>query len=371
MERISTKQLAVLIIFTTVGDMLLVLPPTIANVVKQDSWLAGLFGLAAAIPITWVIYAFGKSLSGTGLVELNRRLLGRWAGGLLSAVFLLFFLFNCALMIREASDFLTTQLFPETPLRAIHVLTIFALMVGVKYGLQTIARTGEIFFPIFTFLYLALVFFLSPQIKTERLHPIMASGVPTLLHGTLHAAVFPFCELVVIVMIMPYLARNKHLPRDFALAVAIGGIGSFLIILLAILVLGGEKTAFYDYPSYILAQKISVGHFLERLEALLAVNLILSTYVKTVLYFFAFATGTAQWLKLRDYRSIVVPTAMILFGLAYFVSPNVVYYSRIIMNYWVDVDVLIGFVFPLLLLLLFKWRTRRGKRMSPFKAPKA
>jgi spore germination protein KB len=362
-ERISTRQLATLLIYATIGDMLLVLPPVIADATKQDAWIASLFGLIVGLALASILFLFGKMLGDKGLIEQNRMMLGSLAGGIVSVLYLLYFLLNSAVMVRETADFLTTVLFPETPLRAIHGLAVIVLVFGVKAGIQSIARTGEVFLPIFGFLYMALVLLLLPQVQSERLHPIMAASYPELLRGTMMAAIYPFCELCVILMIMPSVTKRKHMARDYGVAVAIGGLCSFAIVLLSILVLGGTMTAHYNYPAYILSGKISIGHFVERLEAILAVNLILLTFMKTVMYFYAFVLGTAQLFKLGDYRPLAFPTGMIVFGLAFIIWPNVVYYKDYLFEYWADADVVVGLLLPLALAGLYKWKagTKRGK----------
>ncbi|MEF3304791.1 GerAB/ArcD/ProY family transporter [Paenibacillus sp. GYB003] len=363
-DRISTRQFTVLVLFITLGDILLVVPSMVAAFVKQDLWISGLVGVFAGLPVALLLYAYGTVSAGTGFVGYNRRLLGRWAGGLVSIVYIVYFLYNCSMMVRETGDFLTTQLFPETPLRAIHVLAVTAMVVGAKYGLQTIARSGEIFLPFYVFLYLMLVVLLLPKIDAARLQPILGSGMPELLHGSLLAASFPFCELCVIFLIVPHVVRSSHLARDYIIAVILGGCGIFVIDLLAVLALGGKMTAHFIYPTYILAQKISIGHFVERLEALLAINHILSTYLKTTLYFYAFSEVIAQLFKLPDYRSLVIPSGLIVFGMAYLVSSDVLFFNDMAVRYWVDMDVLAGFALPLLLLVVHKLKSGRSKRPS-------
>lgn len=364
-ERISTKQLAVLILFVMFGDMLLVLPPIVADEAKQDAWIAGLFGIFAGLLVAWLLFAFAKSIGPSGLVEQNRRKLGVWAGGCVTVLYLLYFLFNTSLMVRQTADFLTTQLFPETPLRAIGVLAIFVMVVGAKYGLETIARTGEVFFPIFVILFAALLLMLVPQIEAEKLQPMMATSVPDMMRGTLLAAAYPFCQLCVMLMVLPHVTGKRHLARDYGIAVALGGLGNFAVILFSVLVLGGAMTAYFIHPVYVLSQKISIGHFLERLEAVIAVNLILSTYMKMVLYFYAFLHGTAQLFGTGDYRRLAFPTGMILFGLALFISPNIIYYNDVIMRYWADLDLIAGVALPLLLLALYRIRGKTKQPPSP------
>ncbi|MDF2715845.1 MAG: spore gernimation protein [Paenibacillus sp.] len=366
-ERIGTKQMAALIIFATIGDMLFILPPAIAGVTKQDAWIASLLGLAAGLLIAGLLYVFGKSLGDNGLIKHNKDLLGKWAGGLVSVVYLVYFLLNGALMIRETADFLTSQLFPETPMRAIHGLAIIALMFGVKYGLPSIARAGEILLPIVVILFVALVLLLLPQIKPERMQPVLASGFPEILHGTVMAAAYPYCQLCVMLMIMPFVAKRKHLARDCGIAAAIGGAGCFTIVLMSILVLGGPRTAYYVYPVYVLSGTINIGQFLERVEAILAIILVLLTYMKTVLYFYAFTLGTAQMFKLGDYRPLVIPTGLILFGLAFLISPNVVYFNDVILRYWLDLDIVVGLLIPAALIVWHKMKTK-PRRSGPSKA---
>lgn len=371
-ERISTRQLAVLLLFVTIGDMLLVLPPHVAQLVKQDAWIAHLLGLAAGLAIAWLLLKFALSLGSEGLAEQNRRALGAWAGGAVTVVYLLYFLLNSSLMMRETSDFLTTVLFPETPLRAIHGLATLAFVVGIRYGLQSIARAGEMFLPVFGILYAVLLLLLIPQAQPEKLQPMLAADAVSMVRGIYMSAIYPFCELCIFIVVIPLVIRRKHMTRDYFLAVAIGGLGSFAVMLMSILVLGGTMTAHYLYPAYILAGKVSLGHFIERLEALIAVNLILLTFMKTVLYGYGFAMILSQMFRLDDYRPLAFPTGMLVFGMAYFMWPNVVEYNDGLFRYWGDLDALVGIVLPLALLGLYKWRSpAKGGKASEGRRPPA
>lgn len=362
-ERISARQLAILLIYVTVGDMQFVLPPVLAKTAKQDAWIAGLLGLLAGLVIAWILYRLGKAVGDQGFVERNRTLLGRWAGGAFSIFFLLYFMLNSAVMVRESADFLTTLLFPETPLRAINALAVIALVVGAKCGIQSIARSGEVFFPIFALLFSALLLMLLPQIEMERLQPIMAANGPELARGTMQMAVYPFCELCVFLMVIPSVIKRGHTGRDYMIAAAIGGLCILAVVLLSVLVLGGTMSAHYTYPIYVMSGKISIGQFLERVEAILAVNLVLLTFMKTVVYFYAFVAGMAQLFKLSDYRSLAFPAGMLVFGLAFVIWPNVVEFKEELFVYWADLDVLVGLLLPLALIALYRWRggTKRKK----------
>ncbi|RAV12997.1 spore gernimation protein [Paenibacillus contaminans] len=359
--RLSTKQLSVLVIFSVIGESLLVIPSSVAEEAKQDAWISGLIGMTAGLLIAWMIFRIGQTYGPKTLIEHNRALLGRWAGGTVSVLYLLYFLINISALIREIGDFITTQFLPETPLRAVHLIIVILIIWAVKSGLETLARAGEVFFPLFAVLLISMFVFLLPQFHSDRLQPMLGQGIPSILRGSLFIFAFPFCELIVLLMIFPYVAHNPKLQKDYMLAVLFGGLTICLLILISILVLGPNLSAYHSYASYAIAQKISIGHFVERLEALLAVNWIVSTYYKISLFYYGLILGSAQLFNLRDYRQLTVPTGMIVFGLAFIISPNIVYFNAKV-SYWVIIDILFALLIPAL--LFFIGLTRRKKRLK-------
>ncbi|WP_158289429.1 GerAB/ArcD/ProY family transporter [Paenibacillus flagellatus] len=361
--RISVKQLAALVLFFVIGDNLLVYPSIAASVSKQDAWLSGLLGIMLGLGAAWFLFRFGRLKPDSTLVGFARDVLGRWAGGAVVVLYLCYFLINASVILREIGDFTTTQFFPNTPIQVIHLMVVFILVWGFKSGLETIARTGEVFFPIFALLLTSLFVFLMPQVEFSRVQPIMGQGLPNIVRGSMYLFTYSFCEMCLFLMILPSVVRNRHAARDFVLASSIGGIAVFAIATLSILVLGADLSAHYRYTSYVLAQKISIGHFVERVEPILAINWIISTYFKSMLNGYAFLIGISELLGLRDVRALAVPFGVLLFGLAYIVSPNVVFFSSMF-PYWIEMDMLFGLFIPGVLFAVHVMKKGRSKRKT-------
>ena len=83
------------------------------------------------------------------LYEYNEKVFGKWAGKLI-----FFFLHSLRLLVLQLfyimwGTFMTTQVMPETPIESILILFAGILVMGLRLGLEVIARTAEILFPWF------------------------------------------------------------------------------------------------------------------------------------------------------------------------------------------------------------------------------
>jgi spore germination protein KB len=317
---------------------------------KQDAWLAAIFGLVVGLLLVWLYKTLGILFPNMTLVEYSEKILGKWIGKAISLLFFTFPFLLGALVLRNIGDFLTTHVMPETPIEAIHLIFLIIVMMGTRYGLETLARSGEILFPWFIVLFLFLVIFISPQIELEKIQPILEEGMKPVLQSTFLFIGFPFLELVNFLMIFPYVNNPKDAGKAFFRGTLMGGIVLILLTALAILVEGADQTARNLYPSYILSQKINIGDFLQRIEAIVAIMWFISIFFKLTICFYVSTISLAQILKLKEYRMLVFPLGMILFVLSLIVSPNIVYISTLVLNIWTSYASTFGLFIPLLLL---------------------
>lgn len=136
------------------------------------------------------------------------------------------------------------------------------------------------------------------------------------------------------------------------------------LLLISLMIFGPFLTQHDIYISYTLSQKINIGNFFERIEAFMATAWLIATYFKSLLYMFSFVIGIAQLFRLKTYKPLILPSAMLLFALAVLISPNVIFYTNTIMPAWVDWDITVSFIIPLFLLLVHRLRSGKSKNNS-------
>lgn len=361
-EIISPRQFMLLVFLFTIGSSVLLLPTPLAEASKQNSWIAGTFALGIGQLLVWLYIVLWNRFGSLTLVEYCEYALGKWLGKLVSLLFFFHALLLTSLVVRNIGDFMTTLIIPETPLVAIHSFFLFVVIVGVRYGLETFARISELFFPWVSFLFFFMVFAVMPQVKVTNIQPVMEGGLKTVIGGALPFLGTPVLELVLFLFILPSLQQKKQAAKGFFVGTLLGGMVLILISALSILVLGVTMTTLSVYPSYVLAQKINIGKFLERIEAVLAILWMMTIFIKGTLCFYTTSLSLTQLLKLSDYRPITWPLGTLVLYLSIISYPNVAYFVTVIGKTWFPYSLTIGLFIPLLLLAAGWIKEKMGRK---------
>lgn len=361
--RLGTRQLATLTFLMVIGDMMLIYPSVITSYAKQNAWICALIGIPLGMGLMAMFLKLGNMNPGKNLVQIARKYLGFWPGTFFSCLYLFFFLIGTSTHTREVGDFMTSQIFQYTPIRIIILMFVITIGWGVYNGLETMGRTSELLLPIVIVFILVLSFCLLPKVDISNLKPVTDTSPIPIAQGILVSIIYPVGETIPILMILPYTVRQAHRTRDLIIAVGLGNLMLAMLVTISLLVLGAFLTQHSIYASFILSQKISIGGFFERIEAIMASSWLISTYFKAMIYFYAFIIGIAELFNLTQYRILLLPACMLVFGMANVVAPNLTFIVITIVPYWVDWDTTLQILLPGLLLLMMLF-TKRKKSIS-------
>ncbi|WRP08692.1 endospore germination permease [Rossellomorea aquimaris] len=360
-KKIDLPQFTILVTLITVGDSILVLPAIPAALAKQDAWLSAILGLLIGLFVVYLLGTVGKLYPHLTLVEYNEKILGKWPGIVVSILFIFYPLLSVAAHVREIGDFTTTHIMTNTPVLMVNLIFVVIIVMGARLGIEVIARSGEIFFFFFTILFVVFVIALVPLIDLENVKPILEGGIKPVINGAFTVVAFPFMELLVFLMVLPYVNHQKKIRKSFLIGSLCGGLVLVIIIAFTILILGYDLTQRSFYPTFALAKMIRIGDFLERIEVILAVMWILTTYYKITFYFYILNLAIAQIVRIKEYKVLLYPMGMIITVLSIVISPNAAYFNDTISKYWPFYDSTFGVFLPLLLLTVAFIRKKHEK----------
>jgi spore germination protein KB len=349
---ISGSQFAVLVLLNTIGSTILIVPAGLASEAKQDAWIPAFLGVVMGLLVITLYNALGNLYPRMTLVEYCETILGKWSGTTVSIGFIYFSFIGATTLIWLMGNFLVTQIMPESPVITLHTFFVLIVIMGIRLGLETIARSAEIFLPWVGLFFILLVLLPIPDSNIENIQPMFDSEAMPIMRGVLSFLSVATLPLILFHMIIPNGKRSKETNRAFYLGSLMGGIVLILITLLTVLVLGAGLTAQNLYPSFTLAKKVGIKGVLERIEVIMAVLWFITIYYKTTIYCYASIKGLAHILAIKDYRILTLPFGMSLLAISLIVYPDVIYEAEWDVRTWIPFAATYGLILPIILYIV-------------------
>ncbi|MFJ5622692.1 GerAB/ArcD/ProY family transporter [Peribacillus loiseleuriae] len=362
--KISAYQLFVLIVLFELGSALLI---PIALEAKQDAWLAILLGMAGSFFLFLVYYRLFHYYPDILPTEYMQKIVGKSFGKFLAFLYILYFMYLAARVLRDFGEMLITFAYPRTPLFIVNALFLLVIIYSTRKGIEVVARTGELIFVLIFFLGISgnILIFISGIIDFKNLLPVLEEGIMPVLKTTFTQTLYiPFGEAIVFAMILPYLNQSKKAKFAGLFALGLSGLILAFIMVINISVLGVNLTARSQFPLLSTIQTIQINGFLERLDAYFMITLIFGGFFKISLYFYGAVTGIANLFNFKAPSRLVYPIGIVILLLSITIASS---YAEHISEgtKFIQLPIQLPFqvIIPVLLLIIafFKHRKKRGK----------
>jgi spore germination protein KB len=363
-ENISLSQLLTLLINFLLGSAIVV---GVGGDAKNDAWLAILLGGLIGIVIISFVHFFVLRFPDKNMFEVYEFCIGRKITIVCTLLYIIYFLYISSRVIRDFGELMATAILPNTPIEMMS-LTFCLLMGYVIYlGIEVLARTSEIFTPyLFGFLLLLTIFLIaSGSVEFKRVQPFLGDGImPVIKTAFTDLAFFPFGEVIAFNVIYASLTNKKY-----SLRVSIVGVGIATILLcgsslLMILTLGVDSVTRSNFPLLSTARAVSIGNFIERIDAFVVFIIMLGVFIKGSIFFYGGLKGLEYIFNL-PYRYFALPVSMIISLFSILVSVDFADHIQEgikMVPYYLHFPFQV--VLPFILFLLVMWKQRKGKSKS-------
>ncbi len=334
------------------------MPRRYAIIGADAAWLTmALSGLTACA----VFFLVGLALErtpGLGLPELAKDSLGRIGGTIYQLVIALYFVAMASMTSRLLAETIVMTAIPQVPISII-VLSTLAFAVFAAYrGVNALAKSCYVALP---FLAAGVALLLLMSVFNWRLNnmfPLLGFGARrTLLGGVWTAGTLGDA------VILSVLAGTLQIgvPRLSLMLKAVGFSAALqVIVILSIgMIFPYPVSAELALPYYMASRTISLGFFLQRLEALFLVSWALSVVLNIAIYFVACLRLYQQVFSIPDSTPLTLPLAGIVFAAALMPGSYMEASDTTWRWLWVNGGVL-TLVLPTLIALISLWRNRRA-----------
>ncbi|MGI6308521.1 MAG: GerAB/ArcD/ProY family transporter [Dethiobacteria bacterium] len=350
-EKISTWQAGTLLGSTIISTAILFPPILVAQEAGRDAWLSFILATVSGALIVLLAVALSSRYPTQNLLGVAESILGRFFGKLLGLAYLFYFICFTAFTAREFAAFMATSFMPHTPILVFSISIILLSTYAVYLGLEVIGRVSEfVFVPIILFLWLLTILIIN-KIEFTALLPLLEMGPGPVGRGSFIFAGW-IGEIFLISMLYPHLVRPRKALQVGLLTLVIVGLTFAVGAVFLEGIFGFQLLSRLTFPILNYVRLISLGGFLERIEALVILIWIAGVYVKISFMNYLSAVSLRQIFGLTEYRSLLLPLAALIAVLSFFLFENILELIRFLKVYWPVFNTLLAAGVPLFLYLL-------------------
>ncbi|UKS23840.1 spore germination protein [Paenibacillus sp. HWE-109] len=356
-SKLTVWQFFVLTLSFLIGTSFFFLPGGLIAAAKQDAWMVPLWGGAAGILISFLWFYLAGQYPGLTIVQICTAAAGKGFGGLLALMYVAYFTQLASFITRNLSDFMKQTLMPLTPLTVFHAMFLLIIAYAVIKGIETIARSTELLFPIVTMTFIFVFIFALSEWNWDRFQGMFRMDVWKTVKDTRSIFGFPFMEALIFLMLFPYVqARRK---TTFILAITVATILLSATTFFTIGVLGVSRASHDAYPMFVIVQEIHVGLFFEHLESTVALILLAAIFIKLSIAYYCAVAGLCQLFQITSRSWLALAFILLISGLALGYD-NMVENIEFSKKHDFEYSLFFSFIIPVLLLLI-TWMRRRKK----------
>ncbi|MBZ5752123.1 GerAB/ArcD/ProY family transporter [Metabacillus rhizolycopersici] len=314
--KISVIQLFAMIFMFELGSALVV---SYGITAKKDAWLAILLGMFGGLILFFIYYFLFRQYPNLPLTGYARKIFGKYVGWIIGLLYVVFLLYDAARDLRDFGDLLLSSTLTETPLLAINILLVLAICYVLYLGIEVLARTAEVFVVILIFIGFTgnLLVYFSGNVDIHNLQPFLENGwKPIVTTAFPLTTFFPFGEMIVFTMLLPYLNRPELAKKVWLSSVILSGLILSYTTSLNIAVLSVEVVERSTFPLLSTIGKVNLFDFIQRMDVLVVFTLLINMFFKIAILFYGAVIGIVDLFNLKNHQQIVLPAGIILIFLS-------------------------------------------------------
>ncbi|SDH65485.1 spore germination protein KB [Desulfosporosinus hippei DSM 8344] len=357
-EMITSKQGVYLLTLFMIGSNLFM---GLAPAAKSNAWIAALIGTLMALPIIFIYARLLSLFKGRDIFDILNLVFGNVLGKIVALAYIWYPLHLGAMVIRDLGEFFNTVAMPETPMLLPMLFMGFISIWAVMAGVELLGRCSKIFFPIVVIIMFITTLLVIPYLNFAHLKPVMYDGIGPILNSGFDIFSFPLAETVLFLGVFSALKTETSIYRVYYSGLFIFAAIGVLLTLRNILVLGGDIVSVVNFPLYVEVSRINIGEFIQRIEVSVATTFVITDFIKVSVCLYVTCLGISKLFGLKNYRSIVVQTGLLMVLLAYIMYENImdmIYFAFEIYAYYA---LPFQVILPVIILVIAEIRIRAGQ----------
>lgn len=314
-ESISKKQMICITVSFLIGSSLIIL--TGLRYAQKDIFICEILALILGIFLALIMGYIVDKHPGMEYTEILDKLFKPVFGKVLAGIYLLYSICIVCFIENNITGLITTMVMPETPSWMIIITITLVVAYIMSKGIEEFALSAEILFPFIlfssTFIYIALIIEYG---KIENVYPIFTESISNIFRGTIDVFFFPFVDSCILIFVFS-LSKNRF-KKSSIIKTSYLLVAPFLIVRseIVISVLGLKEAMRFAFPLFESARLIQIGRYLERLELILLISWIFTSYIKLAVCYYVVLKCIDYIFNLNDYKKLSLALVILVTALS-------------------------------------------------------
>lgn len=347
--------LFILAFLSRIYQLLIVAPPTSQQINGTASMLGILLGMTACYLFILPLYCLLRRHRGVGLVDCGYLLAGKAGGSIYTALLGLFSLLMLVKTVSGFTIFINETVYQESS--GIMILLLFLAMVifAVHLGIEPISRISIFIVALLIAALAVLSFSLVSQFEMGNLYSPLYDGWKPVLHSAF-VTLSNNIEILAIAVLVPYVKGDCT--WSFHRYVWLVLVGLEFIVFVATAAMG-DYASTQRYPFFSMTRTAGFSLF-QVLDSVYMVVWILTAFVRGALWLFVGKYCLGKLVRQPVRKRMPVICGIVSGTAALVISAKGEYFERLSAIWYVAIPMaILGFLIPLILLLLSFLRKRR------------
>jgi spore germination protein KB len=317
---------------------------------QKDIWLAVIAAMIMSVPVLFIFTKLHTLFPGKNLFDICENCFPKIIAKLMILLFTLFFFDVSIEGFMNYGYFIHTVAFNLTPLRVPVIINVILCIAALKSGIKTLGRWSG-FAALILFASLLMLLMMSiPNMNPGNFRPVLSQGLAPVLQGGFEILSYPFAYMVPFLAVFTNFEKSNSPYKIYFFSMLAGGIIVMLIYATNIAVLGPEIASKLYYPTYVTASIIKIG-FVQRIEILASIIFSLGGFVELSVYMLAATKGITKLFHCSDYKTLVIPIALLMVNISFFHFENIVQYFEFGVTSWPYYSFFFEGILPLVVLI--------------------
>jgi len=280
---------------------------------KSDSIFSIIIGSILGLILLYSYFYLDNKLPNDNIFNKVNKTFPKIISDLLNSLLIILFVFIGGFTLYNLSIFINYNLLNDINVIPISILLIITVIYLASKGINTITRVSGIL--IFIFILMVIISFISliNYSNPFNLYPLLTNSFMDIYEGSIYSTVLSISPIFLLLIIpKEKIEKNKKYHKYMLITYIINWLYILISFILTLSILGEKLTSILNYPDIVALQKVSLLHFIERIEDILSFKVMFDGFLFLSLIIFYVKEGIINVFRIKSNNKIVIIIGLII-----------------------------------------------------------